>query len=317
MVDPTNYNVFFHHEGRWNLMQPKHNSRHRLTNTNTTTTLPINVVPITINNVTTTPTLTFFVLQLQKLLTPTINNPSDLYFYIKTLPINKQKVLGLILELEPDELNKLVSAICHHWFSLGFDGSVSSGKLSYSYRIQSNNNIFSFINSCSLHDTHSIFRSEGFSHLATLYLLRAIVTFYKIIPSNASPIPAYIDNKGLIQQLSHGLPTPLKYTIYNDADLIRKIRAVAATIPFIIQRNHVRSRQYDNRQLKEIPLPNLINLGCDKLCEVAYQTNDRPPIKNIIFSSTTTYLKYDNRIITTKIQQELLFSTHDRAFCEY
>ena len=101
----------------------------------------------------------------------------------------------------------------------------------------------------------------------------------------------YIDDKGLILRLSHGPPTSLKYTNYDNEDLIHEIYAVSATFPFTIQRNHIRSHQYDNRPLKDIPLPNLINPGCDKLCEVAYHTNNLPPINNIVLPSTTTYLK--------------------------
>ena len=142
--------------------------------------------------------------------------------YLHNLPQTGRKVLGNLLDLEESKLILLIKSIIQHQFVLGSDGSVNSEQTSYTTRIQSTINLHHFINSLLLCTTKSSFRAKGLGYHSCLYLLRAFMHYYNLLPSTAKAIKVYMDNKGLLQGLSYGFPHSIKYIIIKDADLVRK-----------------------------------------------------------------------------------------------
>jgi len=118
----------------------------------------------------------------------------------------------------------------------------SKGVYSYQFTCTPNYAIFSL-------------QPQGYGFPATLYLLRAIFRYYHILLPSVPTIQAHIDNQALINRLSHGPDTAIKYLHLTDSNLIREIHSVLETLPFTIQRLHVKSHQYDQvNDPEDIPI---------------------------------------------------------------
>ena len=233
--------------------------------------------------------------------------------YLRNLPKTEKQILGNVLDLEESELLLLIQSIIQHQFVLGSDGSITPEQASYATRIQSSTNLHHFINSSFLCTTKSSFQAKGLGYLSCLYLLHAIIHYYYLLLNTAEAIKVYIDNKGLLQQLSHGPANSIKHTISKDADLIREILNIEESITFYFNRKHVRSHKFDNKpDYHKIPLPNFVSCCCDILADLAYSTMENPLPENIIFPSTKSYIIYNQVSITTNIHKHLIFATQDK-----
>lgn len=165
----------------------------------------------------------------------------------------------------------------------------------------------------------STFRAKGFSYLASIHLLCLFHRYFHL-PVNKTVIQAYIDNKGLIQRLSHGQAHSIKYNINTDSDLICKIHSVENSLGISISRNHVRSHKFNHIiNDDDIPLPLYINKCCNRLAKAAYTNNKLNPHSNnnIIFASTSSFITFDGARHATNIAKLLVFASQDAQLLQH
>lgn len=145
------------------------------------------------------------------------------------------------------------------------------------------------------------FTAESYGYLAVLYLLRALIHFYKIQQDNHT-VDAFIDNKGLLQRLCYEVEFSIQYCQFKGAAVIREIKTVEKSLLITFKRQHVKSHVYDKEQdYRKIPTPNLINKRSDIIAEKAYLRNFQSQSNNTILPSTTIYMKQNKMIHTDDV----------------
>jgi len=246
--------------------------------------------------------------------------PTNFHRYLKTRPLHERWILGHVLAIPANEMTSLIHSIATGNFALGSDGSKRGIIGSYSRRIQSLTNGTTFAVLHSRAKIKSTLQAEAFGHLSCLYLLRAILASHNIVPeTDLPPIKSYIDNLGLIQRLYFGPDYSIKHTQQNCSDLIHEINAVAASLPFVFERCHVRSHQYDKvTNLDDIPFPSRLNKACDVAADQAYTCTACPKsVSPTMFPSTKAYVIWNDDTFSTNVANRLRYANMDTALRDY
>ena len=241
---------------------------------------------------------------------------------LRQLPPHEKWIIGHTVTLTPPEESSLLSSIFNGSFVLASDGSCKGQASTYSSRLQSTTSLASFIASHSKSEPTSTFRVEAYGYLGTLYLLRAATTHllltYPTLPPHT--IQQYMDNQGVLRRLRHTFHTSLKYHLLKHSDVIREIHSVERTLPFHIQRNHVKSHQADDiDDITELPIPLQVNKMCDTAASIAHDCSICTPPKQLpIFPTTNAYIRLSPlHHYTSKIDIHLRHATQDAALLTY
>mmetsp|Transcript_23519 Transcript_23519/g.35719 ORF Transcript_23519/g.35719 Transcript_23519/m.35719 type:complete len:232 (-) Transcript_23519:224-919(-) len=125
-------------------------------------------------------------------------------------------------------------------------------------------------------------------------------------------IDAHIDNQALINLLSYGPDTAIKYVHLTDSYLIREIHAVLDTLPVSINCGHVKLHQFDNiKDPEEIPILNLVNNACDISADLAHHCHQCKEPSLSFFPSTTATVMHRTFPLHSFVQKHFLFTQHD------
>jgi len=140
-----------------------------------------------------------------------------------------------------------------------------------------------------------------------LYLLRAIYRYFHLVTKNNS-IEAYIDNQGLISQVTYGKDTAVKYVNRTDAFLTREIQSKLDLLPIQVTPKHVKSHQYDNKSDHEaIPMKHFVNKACDISADLAQTCpNCSLPKSTPNFPITTATVIHKGKPIYSSRSQQTL-----------
>ena len=316
----TNLYYLYDKNNTWAICSSYRSSRRRIEDTQQTTrTLPTTLIPITVHY------------RRGLLITERYCNlfshqsvtsiPDSLQDYLQSLPKPQQWILGSVLSPTSTELTHLITCIQEGSFALGSDGSVKNSIGTYASRLQSLKDPTIFIQLRKKFITSTVFTAETYGHLSILLLLCALILCYHIQFTNTpSIINSYIDNLGLIKRLNHGVETSISHTQHPDADLIREIHTVTDSLPFSLQRHHVRSHQYDNtNDLDDIPVPERINKMCNISADLAYNDpscpSSPPPLE--LLPQTRAAILWHNKLHTHKIISTFTFAFQDSQLRDY
>ena len=320
-IDPTTSIIYCKKGPIWDTYIPTGRIRHSVTRHGTSPTLPPVCLPITLqlrhNNY---HPRSYFYRERTVLFPPP--PPPTLVHRLRQLPSHEKWIIGHTVTLTRTEETNLLHSILHGNFVLASDGSCKGVHSTYSSRIQSSTQLDTFVASHSRSEPTSSFRVEAYGYLGCLYLLRAAINHLLLTHPILSPytIQHYMDNQGVLRRLQHTRHRSLKYHLLKHSDVIREIHTVEQSLPFTIQRNHVKSHQADdNDELSDIPLPLRVNKMCDIAADTAHTCSIcRGPTSIPIFPSTTAYLRLSSMTIyTSKIDLHLRHAVHDAALLHY
>jgi len=242
--------------------------------------------------------------------------------FLRNLPSHEKWIIGHVVRQSSADLSLFLAAVKTGDIALGSDGSIRGQRTTYSSRIQSRRHPSVFLTSHSKGEPTCTMRAEAYGYLGCLYLLRAAITFllqegYQVrFPSTDH----YMDNDGVLKRLAHGSAFAIKHHLRHHSDVIREIQAVQDTLPFRINRHHVKSHQHDDiDDITSLPLPALLNRTCDVSCTLAHSCPQctKAPTQSPIFPSTKVYLVLNNQPHSSKIDVLLRHSAQDKLLRAY
>ena len=165
----------------WHLLVPRGPSCHLFTFHSTSTSPPVNSLPVTISTYGTTIRIKSFA-RPHTLSSPAPPIPSTFAQFTKTLHTTKQQILGNIFTLIQPELSTLLSQLLTTSVVIGSNGSVTSAQASYASRLQSSSNMDSFIHLYNYLLTNSSYIAKGYAlrsgiHNMSVFLLHIAFAF--------------------------------------------------------------------------------------------------------------------------------------------
>ena len=244
LVDPnTKAHCPYDDNDIWKIAYPCSRPKQRLyLDGDSTSTLPSNLVPITVQCIKGNLTGTKCRLQIPSATTSSPPIDTSLYCYLQTLPKSLQWTLGSVLSLSKSEIQNIRDCVSTGKFVLGSDGSLLNNGGSYASRLQSTATSTTFISLRKQPFTDNAFATETYGHLSILILLRAIILCHHTVPSNNNQIiNSYIDNLGLIKRLLHGNESSISHTQQSNSHPMGEIHSILSQLPFNVQWHHVKS----------------------------------------------------------------------------
>ena len=190
--------------------------------------------------------------------------PTDFEAFVETLPAWESHLLRHTVFTTSSHT---ASELCNLPIMIASDGSLQNNKGSYGWIISTTNgHTIAQGSGVAFGATLSSFRCEAYGILAPLRLLIRLRAYYSI-PSPNNIVTWWCDSESLIKRIHssrQALPNPNRFKLA-DHDLET---AIVSSIPMVSQHlhpHHIRSHQYDNLPLHNLPLPYKLNRLADSL----------------------------------------------------
>ena len=245
---------------------------------------------------------------------PTIHTFTD---YIHTLePWERQLLQHHNLHCTAEELlNRTTSNL-----TIASDGSVDNDRGSFGWVITFEHSILATGFGTAFGLTISSFRSEAYGILAALRFIYNI-QLYHHLPLPYRSILWYCDSESLLKRIHNNRQDTHNPNRYKLADNDLEI-AIVLTIPMVavsFQQQHVRSHQYDNLPIQQLPLPHRLNRIADKLADQAHtlQPSNNNHVPLITLAGCQLQLKQGTitRSYTRLLQQAFMDSSTRQHIC--
>ena len=315
-IDPRNDIIYIKSDDTFHKYRFLPRSRHRIECFGQVNTLPANLIPITIIDLTILPRTDTYALEISTVIT-TPPKVTTFTQYLQQLPTHERIIIGSLPHIQHWELLNIIDMLASNTYAIGSDGSVRGKSASYGTCIQSTTIPEVFIQSCAQLMSHSSFTAESYGYLSALYLLRALLSFFDITQDRHT-VATFLDNKGLLQRLQYDLEISIKHCQYKGAAIIREIKAVEASLNLKFLRQHVKSHVYDKEtNFHKIPLPHRINKRSDIIANTAYNKHFRQQSNNTLLPTTKIYIKHQEQIYTDEVRKRFQFLTHDITLQQY
>ena len=148
-------------------------------------------------------------------------------------------------------------------------------------------------------------RAEHSGTLAILYFLQALCTYYKIMYSE-SRINLWIDNMEVISRTNSPIQNQqhIKFNTL-DHDLWAESQQVIDGLPCVVTSHHVKSHQYDSKELEDLSTEAYWNVMMDRKAE-CHREHNLYNLPATFLTTSAISLRINNILIVGPVNKTLM-----------